>query len=118
VIDLAVFNFSLFEKDIGPLLRAVARLMTPSGTLLIQTLHPFFAGGPYEDGLRTEDFKSFPLPFSGEITWYARTLGSWIDAFTKSGLRVKTITEPLNPATKTPLSILFSLEIDPTLPKV
>jgi hypothetical protein len=86
--------------------------MDPAGTILIQTLHPFFAGGPYEDGLRTEDFKSFPLPFSGEITWYARTLGSWIDAFTKSGLRVQAMTEPMNPATKTPLSIIFSLKID------
>jgi 2-polyprenyl-3-methyl-5-hydroxy-6-metoxy-1,4-benzoquinol methylase len=48
--DLAVFNFSLFDENITPLLRKVASFIKPSGVILIQTLHPRAALSPYEDG--------------------------------------------------------------------
>lgn len=108
--DLAVFNFSLFEEDLDSLFRETLRHLKPEGTLLIQTLHPCFTIQPYEDGWRTEDFKTFPLPFEGSIRWYARTLSSWVELFSNNGLKVKALTEPLHPTNGAPLSLIFALE--------
>ena len=57
--DLVVANFALLDEDIEPLLGALARIMTADAWLLVQTLHPLAAGGPYEDGWRTEHFRGF-----------------------------------------------------------
>jgi 2-polyprenyl-3-methyl-5-hydroxy-6-metoxy-1,4-benzoquinol methylase len=78
--DLAVFNFSLFDEDVSPLLAKVASFIQPHGSILIQTLHPRAALDPYEDGWRTEDFKTFPVPFEGTMRWYGRTFESWEQA--------------------------------------
>jgi 2-polyprenyl-3-methyl-5-hydroxy-6-metoxy-1,4-benzoquinol methylase len=104
--DSVVFNFSLFEEDLRPILRAAAALTHPMGSIIIQTLHPA-ALSPYEDGWRIEDFKTFPTPFEGTMRWYGRTRESWMRTLTQSGLKIMDILEPVDPATKAPLSILF-----------
>jgi 2-polyprenyl-3-methyl-5-hydroxy-6-metoxy-1,4-benzoquinol methylase len=116
--DLVVFNFSLFDENITPLLRKVSSFIKPSGAILIQTLHPRTALDPYEDGWKTEDFKTFPTSlrgqcsFQGVIHWYGRTLESWEKVFSQSGLKIREMTEPLDPQTNKPLSIIFVLGIE------
>jgi 2-polyprenyl-3-methyl-5-hydroxy-6-metoxy-1,4-benzoquinol methylase len=109
LFDVVVFNFSLFDENITPLLRKIASFLNPAGTIVIQTLNPHVALDPYEDGWRTEDFKTFPVPFKGTMRWYGRTLESWERAFAESGLKILETTEPLSPETRKPISVIFSL---------
>jgi len=84
--DVAVFNYSLFAEDVVPLLRAAASRLVPSGTLIIQTLHPG-AGG---DGWQVEDFAAFGGGDWTAMPWYARSLESWRAAIAEAGLRAET----------------------------
>jgi 2-polyprenyl-3-methyl-5-hydroxy-6-metoxy-1,4-benzoquinol methylase len=108
--DAVLFNFSLFDENLTALLRKAASLLEPKGTMLIQTLHPR-ALDPYEDGWRTEDFKTFPVSFSGTMRWYGRTLESWEKLFLDSGLEIFKTVEPVHPETKKTLSIVFVLKL-------
>jgi hypothetical protein len=84
-------------------------MVAESGVILIQTLHPCFAVKPYIDDWKEEDFSSFPTPFSGSMPWYGRTLASWTRVISKSGLQIESISEPVDPVTEMPLSIIFTL---------
>jgi hypothetical protein len=108
--DVVVFNFSLFEEDLRPILRRASTFLSPTGAILIQTLHPSLLN-PYQDGWRTEDFKSFPVPFVGTMRWYGRTQDSWLRLLSECGLKVIETIEPLDPVSKAPLSVLFVLSL-------
>lgn len=108
--DLAVCNFSLLgEISVVELLRAMPVLLNPDGLLLIQTLHPLSACGelPYVDGWREGSWQGFSEAFTDPAPWYFRTLQSWMDLLTDSGLSVQRMLEPLHPATQRPASVIF-----------
>ena len=105
--DLVVANFALLDKEIVPLLKALRRIMTPDGGLLIQTLHPLAAGPPYEDGWRTEDFCGFGDGTWAPMPWYFRTLGSWVGALREAGFGLDRLHEPAHPQDGRPLSLLL-----------
>ncbi len=105
--DVIVFNFSLFDQNLVPLLSSVKCHMDKTSALIIQTLHPYVTLNPYEDGWRKEDFKSFPVPFEGEMKWYGRTLESWSHTISKSGLALSEVIEPRDPTTRSPLSLIL-----------
>jgi 2-polyprenyl-3-methyl-5-hydroxy-6-metoxy-1,4-benzoquinol methylase len=65
--EVVVCNFALLEEHLAPVLRTLQGLLTPGGILLIQTVHPWSAGGeaPYRDGWRMETFHGFGHPDSG-----------------------------------------------------
>lgn len=117
--DCVVANFALLEEDLGPLLRALHRIMTPTGQLIIQTLHPLAAGGAYADGWRVEDFRGFPGPENGHtwtpMPWYFRTLGSWIELLRATGFQLHRLSEPGHPQTGQPLSLLMVARRDLSL---
>jgi SAM-dependent methyltransferase len=96
--DVIVANFSLLD-DTFPTL--------PKATLVIQTVHPAFAGGPYADGWRVETFDSFSGEWRESMPWYFRTLESWSRVLTKSGYTVSEIREPIHPERGVPASILL-----------
>jgi 2-polyprenyl-3-methyl-5-hydroxy-6-metoxy-1,4-benzoquinol methylase len=110
--DLVVCNFALLHDRIAEVLRALAKRLTPSGALLLQTTHPWVAvgDGPYEDGWRTESFASFATQFPMTMPWYFRTMGSWLAAARDAELVVERLEEPLNPETRRPLSLLLELK--------
>jgi len=108
--DLICANFALLHQDIIPLLAAMKALMAPSGTMVIQTLHPWStANGDYQDGWREESFAGFagqwqPMP------WYFRTLASWLNALDMAGLRLVNLQEPQHPQSAVPQSLLLVAE--------
>jgi 2-polyprenyl-3-methyl-5-hydroxy-6-metoxy-1,4-benzoquinol methylase len=108
--ELICANFALLHQDIIPLLAAMNALLTPDGTLVIQTLHPWVAaGGDYQDGWREETFAGFkgqwqPMP------WYMRTLSSWINALDIAGFRLVGLQEPQHPQSAMPQSLLLMAE--------
>jgi 2-polyprenyl-3-methyl-5-hydroxy-6-metoxy-1,4-benzoquinol methylase len=108
--DVVVCNFSLLGKEsVDALLRAMPTLLTPGGTLVVQTLHPLVACGelPYVDGWRAGSWAGFGDAFSDAPPWYFRTLQTWIDLLRASGLLLREMREPLHPRTGKPASVIF-----------
>ena len=80
--DAAVFNFCLYLKDgLRELLLNTLKQLSPNGTLVIQTLHPFFLlqnGLPYKSQWLSDSWKGLPGDFTDGHSWYARTLEDWV----------------------------------------
>jgi len=111
--DAVICNFSLLGKEsVEGLLRVVPSLLRPNGTLLIQTMHPVVSCGdlPYVDGWRTGSWAGFNEAFSDAPPWYFRTLHTWLELFSASGLTLSGLHEPLDPRTGKPASIIFLVQ--------
>lgn len=110
--DAAVFNFALLGEDVAPLLRAVGGLLSESGSIVVQTVHPWAARGEegYRDGWRTETFASLAggVGFAAPMPWYFRTLESWLRELHRAGLVLTTLREPIHPGTGEPVSLLLT----------
>lgn len=107
--DVIAINFALLHDDVAPLLGALRRVLAPGGALLIQTVHPWNAGPPYQDGWRVEDFRGFGDKGGWQtMPWYFRTLGSWLALLRTSGYAMTALHEPLHPETALPLSLLLT----------
>ena len=109
-VDVAVANFSLIgEESVAKLISRVRQFLTPTGSLVIQTLHPVTANGdePYEDGWRRGSWAGFSSDFTDPAPWYFRTMQSWLDLLKKSGFSAVETREPVHPVTKKPASVIF-----------
>ncbi|MBY4675331.1 class I SAM-dependent methyltransferase [Marinobacterium arenosum] len=112
-VDTVVCNFSLFgNAAVAELLRAVARLLAPGGMLIIQTLHPLTSCGdePYRDGWRSGSWAGIDGNFTDPAPWYFRTLASWLQLLADCGYRLRTLQEPVHPASGKPASVIFIAE--------
>jgi 2-polyprenyl-3-methyl-5-hydroxy-6-metoxy-1,4-benzoquinol methylase len=112
-VDVVVANFSLIGREsVDALVARVPSLLTPSGALIVQTLHPVVAGGdlPYEEGWREGSWTGFSDEFSDPAPWYFRTIEGWVRLIVASGLHLVEVREPLHPATKRPASVIFVAE--------
>jgi 2-polyprenyl-3-methyl-5-hydroxy-6-metoxy-1,4-benzoquinol methylase len=109
--DAAVCNFTLFEDDITPLLRALATILRPRGWLFVHTVHPWPDTGAdgYVDGWRTEHFKQFDEDFREPMPWFFRTLESWMRVLRQGGYSIEDVREPIHPESRQPLSLLLTL---------
>ncbi|MEM6892465.1 MAG: class I SAM-dependent methyltransferase [Bacteroidota bacterium] len=80
--DLAIFNFCLYLADTLPILLShTLQSLSESGTILIQTLHPFFLaqnGFEYKSQWLSDAWKGLPEGFVDGHAWYARTFEDWI----------------------------------------
>ena len=113
-VDVAVANFALIGKDaVDALIRAIPSLLTPAGSLVIQTLHPLVACGdlPYEDGWRTGSWAGFSDDFTDPAPWYFRTTESWIRLLVGAGLHLIEMREPIHPNTRKPASVIFTAAV-------
>ena len=112
-VDVAVANFSLIGKEsVDALVGSIPAMLTPTGALIIQTLHPAFANGgePYADGWRKGSWTGFSEAFTDPAPWYFRTLETWATLLNGAGFQNVAISEPLHPVTKHPASIIFVAE--------
>ncbi|MEL6128830.1 MAG: class I SAM-dependent methyltransferase [Cyanobacteria bacterium J06628_4] len=108
--DVVVCNFSLFgDQSVVSLLRQIPHLLNPSGTFIIQTLHPIMACGEddYTDGWRAGSWAGFSQDFMDPAPWYFRTMGSWVELLVESGLMLTRLVEPLHPGSGGPASVIF-----------
>lgn len=108
--DAVVANFALIGGPaVDALIGHTPRLLTPGGSLVIQTLHPVAACGdlPYEDGWRPGSWAGFSSDFTDPAPWYFRTMESWERLIAASGLRLAERLEPVNPRTGAPASAIF-----------
>ncbi|HYK05415.1 MAG TPA: methyltransferase domain-containing protein [Thermoanaerobaculia bacterium] len=107
--DVIAANFSLLDHNLH--LDALRALLRPGGTLIVQTVHPAFAGEPYADGWRVETFASMEGEWPEPMPWYFRTVSSWVNAFTAGGFTLRELREPLHPETQRPLSLVLMLTL-------
>ncbi|MBK1696470.1 class I SAM-dependent methyltransferase [Rhodovibrio salinarum] len=90
-VDVVVFNYALFDRDIRPTLRAARALLAPGGAVVIQTLPPCASGA---EGWRTEEFTEFGEASWVPMTWYARSRAAWESALADAGLVSRTEQAP------------------------
>jgi 2-polyprenyl-3-methyl-5-hydroxy-6-metoxy-1,4-benzoquinol methylase len=112
-VEVVVCNFSLLGKEsVEAIIAAMPSLLTPGGSLIVQTLHPVIACGsePYRDGWRAGTWNGFSSDFSDPAPWYFRTLGSWVSLLRCAGLRLRELREPVHPLTGVPASVIFIAE--------
>ncbi len=112
--DVVICNFSLLGKEsVKHVFEQVSSLLNEGGMFIVQTLHPVAACGdlPYQDGWRQGSWAGFSNTFSDPAPWYFRTLESWEALFMDNGFNLDSITEPLHPKTKLPVSVIFAGEL-------
>ncbi len=106
--DTIVANFSILDDRAEELARALLPVLVRHGRLIVQSVHPLFAGdGAYADGWRTETFNAIPGEWTESMPWYFRTLGSWVRVLVNAGYSLVEIREPMYPDRPQPASILF-----------
>jgi 2-polyprenyl-3-methyl-5-hydroxy-6-metoxy-1,4-benzoquinol methylase len=108
--DVVVANFSLFgDESVRGLFRSMSTLLNPSGSFIVQTLHPTISCGdlPYLDGWRSSSWAGFSADFTDPAPWYFRTLATWVELYTKHGLAIIEIREPQHPQTGKPAAAIF-----------
>ncbi len=109
--DAIVTNFSILDDRAEELLRALRPLLARDGRVIVQSVHPLFAGdGDYAEGWRTETFDAIPGDWSESMPWYFRTLGSWVRVFASAGYSLTEIREPMYPDRARPASIIFAAQ--------
>lgn len=109
-VDVAVANFSLIgEEAVDRLVSRVPQLLVPTGSFVIQTLHPVTANGDqrYEDGWREGSWAGFSSEFTDPAPWYFRTMQSWLRLLSNGGFTRIETREPIHPVTKKPASVIF-----------
>lgn len=105
--DVIVANFSILDDRAETLFRALAQSLATDGSLIVQTLHPAFAGdGVDADGWRTETFARMEGDWREPMPWYFRTIASWLRAFADAGYILREMREPALPD-QPPASIIF-----------
>ncbi len=111
--DAVVLNFCLYQKNEVPnLLIALQRSLSDPGLIFIQTLHPSYLlinELPYEDQWIEDSWKGLNGNFVQPHSWYARTLGNWINTFRDCRYELIKLKEVIN-NNKIPVSIIFILE--------
>ena len=111
--DCAVFNFCLYLKEgLEPLLRHTLRQIKPKGSIVIQTLHPYFLiqnGLAYQSQWLSDSWKGLPGNFEKGHSWYARTFEDWHKELFKLGNTGFTIKEILNDEQK-PVSLILKIQ--------
>jgi 2-polyprenyl-3-methyl-5-hydroxy-6-metoxy-1,4-benzoquinol methylase len=109
--DVVVCNFSLLgEESVVNLFKQAPLLLNEGGSLVVQTVHPVAGCGDanYEDGWREGSWAGFNNRFRDPAPWYFRTMESWRNLFLDHGFGFNDISEPVNPKTNTPASVVFT----------
>jgi SAM-dependent methyltransferase len=109
-----VFNFSLLDERITPVLSAAGSVLFPYGRILIQAAHPatvLDGGGGYRDGWRMVEEAAPGAPLPQPVPWYFRTFTTWVLELRRAGLLLVETYEPLDPATGRPVSLILSATI-------
>ncbi len=108
--NIAVFNFCLYQnKGLAELLKATKCLLSDNGSIVIQTLHPYFLfknGLAYKSQVVNDSWKGLPGNFTDGHQWYARTYEDWVSVFSSSNMRILDLKEVLNEEQQ-PISLII-----------
>lgn len=100
--DIIVFNFSLYQKEgIPELFEAIKRALRRNGSIVIQTLHPYFLLNnelQYKSQNISDSWKGLPGHFKDGHQWYARTVEDWFSVFAECSMQVIDLRETTDDA--------------------
>lgn len=110
--DVISFNFALFEETgMIALLEEVAKLLSPNGKLIFQTV----TLGPEEpSSWHREDWQALDRDFPAPFPWYYRTEKDWQLTLQKAGWALERTDRTLHPKTKADLSIIIQASVQVT----
>ena len=110
--DIAVFNFCLYQKDgLCELLQNCKKSLRENGSIIIQTLHPYFLlhnGLKYKSQTISDSWKGLPGNFSDGHPWYARTFEDWMSVIFESEMKLIALRETVD-ANRTPISLILKI---------
>jgi SAM-dependent methyltransferase len=115
-----IFNFSLLDARITPILAAAGAVLFPYGRVLIQAAHPAAVLGDatgYRDGWRMMEEVAPGVKLVRPIPWYFRTFTTWVLELRRAGLLLVETYEPVDPDTGRPVSLLLHVTIPERRPK-
>ena len=105
--DALVCNFSLIGVDsVDAVFAAAAHLLSPTGKLIIQTLHPDNAqanASAWRDG----SWDGFSAEFCNPAPWFCRTLPDWLALFSDAGFSQPQTLTPTLPSGSSPASLIL-----------
>jgi 2-polyprenyl-3-methyl-5-hydroxy-6-metoxy-1,4-benzoquinol methylase len=110
LFDTIVINFALIGKESTEnLLAYLPKLLTLTGTLFIQTLHPDSRKSinDYKSGWKDGSWDGLGDQFSMPYQWYFRTMEDWLLLLSQSGFGKIKATEVTHPHSGKPLSVIF-----------
>lgn len=110
LFDAIVINFALIGKESTEnLLAFLPKLLTATGKLFIQTLHPDSRKpmNDYRSGWKEGSWDGLGEQFSLPYQWYFRTMEDWLLLLSQSGFQNITTTDVLHPYSSKPLSVIF-----------
>lgn len=114
LFDAIVINFALIGKEsTEQLLSYLPKLLTLSGKLFIQTLHPNSrkAINDYTSGWKEGSWDGLGEQFIMPYQWYFRTMEDWILLLGQSGFTKIKTTEVTHPHSGKPLSVIFECSV-------
>ncbi|WKN32318.1 class I SAM-dependent methyltransferase [Porifericola rhodea] len=108
--ELAVFNFSIFDKDgTDNLLNAIKQLLVKGGRIIIQSLHPEAVSKNSSGSWQKDVWQGLPGDFTQPYSWYLRSFNEWNQLFQNCHLQLLSTKEYSHPHTHKPLSVIFEL---------
>lgn len=111
--NIAVFNFCLYEKEGLPqLLEYTKKSLCDDGSIVIQTLHPYFLiknGLGYRSQTINDSWKGLPGNFTEGHSWYARTFENWMSVFSMGNLQMVSLQEVMNNENE-PISLILQVK--------
>jgi 2-polyprenyl-3-methyl-5-hydroxy-6-metoxy-1,4-benzoquinol methylase len=112
--DAIVINFALLDKHVtDQLIATLPTLLTDTGLLFVQTLHPMSMPEEERDqtGWKEACWKGMKRKFTHPYRWYYRTIFDWMSLFRKSGFQKQEIREGTHPDTAIGLSMIYILKV-------
>ncbi|NAY90503.1 methyltransferase domain-containing protein [Muricauda sp. JGD-17] len=110
--DVATFNFCLYSKEgMQRLLKNTLTQLNPKGTIVIQTLHPYFLIShdlSYKSQWLQDSWKGLPGNFEDGHSWYARTMEDWIAEIQELNASDFQLSEIVNDKEK-PISLIIKI---------
>ncbi|EIM76277.1 type 11 methyltransferase [Nitritalea halalkaliphila LW7] len=106
-----LFNFSLYHRGTGSLLKAIHSFSPPDSRVLIQTLHPFAIlqqEKPYAVHCLPDAWKGLPGKFQQGHAFEMLTFEAWTNLFAATSWQITALREPVREGK--PVSVLFSLK--------
>ncbi|MDH5228833.1 MAG: methyltransferase domain-containing protein [Gammaproteobacteria bacterium] len=109
--DVLVCNFSLLGKQsVENVFANAKRLLSPSGWLIVQTIHPatIQSIANNQDSWQIETWDILDNNSPQAIPWYARSMDSWETLFKQAGFKQLEISNIKHPNSQALLSVIFS----------
>ena len=110
IYNAAVFNYSIFEKEMVPqLFINFKKHLTKDGKIIIQTISPkneLFRQRP-ADGWMEEKWEGLNNNYSTPFKWYYRSEPEWLALFKSTGYNLLSKKEIIHPETNKNFSVIY-----------